>query len=97
MKAHRQSAARPRPDLLHRELGGETVLLDLDQGTYYGLDEVGTSIWRALQTESGDPRPLEEVHAELLEEYEVGAEELWTDLLALVDELAQRNLVDVVR
>lgn len=96
MNVGRSSAVRPRPGLLHRELDGETVLLDPDAGTYYGLNEVGTTVWRALQV-SDDPRPLEEVHAELLREYDVDVEELWTDLVALVDELAQRGLVDVVR
>lgn len=96
MSVRRDSAARPRPGLLYRELDGETVVLDPDRGTYYGLNEVGTAIWRALQV-SDDPRPLDEVHAELLRDYEVEAEELWNDLLALIRELDERGLVDVVR
>lgn len=97
MRVDRTASARPRDGLLHRELDGETVLLDPDRGVYYGLNEVGTAVWRALQTESGSPRSLRDVHATVLEEYDVQAETLWADLLELVDELAERELVDVVR
>lgn len=95
MSVRRDAAARPRPGLLYRELGGETVLLDVDRGLYYGLDDVGTSIWRALRTSSGEPRPLEAVHAEVLGQYEVEAERLWVDLLGLVGELEERGLVEI--
>jgi hypothetical protein len=33
---------------LFRELAGEAVLLNLASGTYFGLDETGTSFWQAL-------------------------------------------------
>ena len=39
------------------ELGGEAVLLDLTTGVYYGLDPVGTRVWRLLQ----QPRSLAEL------------------------------------
>ena len=28
-----------------REVGNETVLLDLESGTYYGLDPIGARMW----------------------------------------------------
>src|SRR6478672_4662746 len=38
------------PDgVLAREIDGETVLLNLDTGIYFGLDAVGTDMWRAIQ------------------------------------------------
>ena len=35
--------------VIAREVDGETVLLNLDTGIYFGLDAVGTAIWRAIQ------------------------------------------------
>ena len=35
--------------VLSRVLDGEAVLLDLGGGQYYGLDEVGTVVWTALE------------------------------------------------
>ena len=79
-----------RDRVVWRELDGEAVLLDLESEAYFGLDEVGTRIWSLLEAE----RPLAEVHRLLLAEYEVGAEELWGDLVGLVGRLLAAGLVE---
>ena len=35
-------------DVLFNDVGGEAVLLNLETGQYYGLDEVGTRMWSLL-------------------------------------------------
>src|SRR5436190_22595129 len=40
------------PDTLVNQVSGESVLLNLGSEMYFGLDEVGTSMWQAL-TSSG--------------------------------------------
>ncbi len=74
-----------------QEVDGEMVLLDMNSENYFGLDEVGTAIWQAMQ-ESGD---LQEVFNALLAQYDVEEEVLKTDLLNFVDQLAQSGLVEV--
>lgn len=80
-----------RTDVLSRQLGDEMVALDLESGTYFGLNEVGSRIWSLLQT----PLPLGAVQEALLREYEVPAEELWRDLEFLVSELVRHGLAEV--
>jgi hypothetical protein len=82
---------RVSPGTLHRELQGEGVLLQLDTGEYFGLDEVAQRMW-ALIVEHGD---LRIVRDHLLDEFEVEAERLTSDLDGLVDELVLRRLVTV--
>lgn len=78
-----------RDTLLSRRLGSETVLLDLESGRYYGLEETGTSIWsRLVEGES-----LRQVHAELLAELDVDSERLERDLVSFVRDLIERRLV----
>ena len=36
------------PDVVFRDLEGEAVILDLASGTYFGLNEVGTRVWRMV-------------------------------------------------
>jgi hypothetical protein len=86
-------AARVRPakDVLHRDLVGESVLLDVVSGSYFGLDEVGTRIWALLA--AGEP--LDRIVAILATEYDATAERLCADLLALVEELYASRLVVV--
>lgn len=82
-------AFEANPQVLFRELSGEAVLLNLESGVYYGLDPVGTRVW-ALVTRQ---QPLAAVCATLLEEYEVGADVLAEDVLALVTDLCDKGLL----
>jgi asparagine synthetase B (glutamine-hydrolysing) len=36
-------------DALFQEMEGETVFLEMGSGEYYGIDDVGTRMWRALE------------------------------------------------
>ena len=81
------------PDVVHRELDGEAVLLNLETGRYFGLDEVGTRVWSCL----GEAIDLERIHRALLDEYDVAADRLAADLIGLVAELADQGLVHVVQ
>jgi Coenzyme PQQ synthesis protein D (PqqD) len=40
---------RVPPGVVAEELDGETILLSMDSGIYYGLDAIGTTIWRGLK------------------------------------------------
>jgi len=70
----------------------EMVLLDMESENYFGLDEVGTSIWNAMQ----ENETLKEVFAVLLEQYDVGEEMLKNDLLNFVTKLVDNGLAKVV-
>jgi len=78
-------------EVLSTEVEGEAVLLNLENGQYYSLDEVGTRMW-ALLTEHGE---VELATQAMLEEYDVDEEELRRDMLHLVEELAMHGLVHV--
>jgi hypothetical protein len=39
----------PSPDVAESPVGEETVILHLTNGTYYGLDSVGTRIWQMIK------------------------------------------------
>ena len=74
-----------------QEVDGEMVLLDMNSENYFGLDEVGTAIWQAMQ-EKGT---LQGVFGTLLEQYEVEEEVLKKDLINFVEKLKESGLVEV--
>ena len=78
-------------DQISSDLAGEVVMLNLKNGTYYGLDAVGARIWELIQ----EPRPVAAVRDVILEEYEVEPERCEGDLLALLGELAAAELIEV--
>ena len=78
-------------DVLFRDVAGEAVVLNLETGKYFGLDEVGTRMW-ALLAEHGR---VETAYRTLLGEYEVNAEQLESDLFKLIDDLAAHELLKI--
>jgi hypothetical protein len=74
-----------------RDLGGEAAILNLESGIYFGLDRVGTRIWRLLQ----DYGSLRRVFEVVQQEYDVAPERLEGDLLRLVEELRAKGLLIV--
>lgn len=74
-----------------QEVDGEMVLLDMESENYFGLDEVGTAIWQAMQ-EYGT---LQEVFNAMLEQYDVEEEVLERDLSDFVEKLLESGLVEV--
>jgi hypothetical protein len=75
--------------VLATELDAEGVLLNLETGEYFGLDEVGLEMWKALNT-NGD---VAAARAALSEQFDVTDEVLARDLGAFVGKLAERKLL----
>ena len=76
-------------DVVAREVGGETILLDLASGKYFGLNAVGGRFWQLL--ESG--LDSDQARDALLAEFEVDAGQLDRDLTALIGDLRESGLV----
>jgi hypothetical protein len=85
------SRVRVSPDVLLQEAAGEAVLLDTASEHYFGLNQIGTRIWRLLDG-GADLRATYDI---LLAEYDVPAERLEQDVIALVGQLADAGLVAI--
>ena len=78
------------PDgVMFRDLAGESVLLDIESGRYFGLDEVGTRMWISLQQHG----QIRLAARDLLDEYEVQEGQLFDDLVKFVHELTEQRLL----
>ena len=75
--------------VMSRQVGEETVILNLEGGVYFGLDRIGARMWQ-LMTEG---RTLAEIAATMHEEYEVERETLEGDVLRLAQELFDQGLI----
>ena len=70
-------------------LGDETVILGMRDGTYYGLDAVGSRVWALVAS----PRRVSELVQAITEEFDVSPDRCERDLIALLEELSARELV----
>jgi hypothetical protein len=74
-----------------RELDGEAVLLNLDTGIYFGLNEVATRMWRLMEQHG----QLDAVRDAIVGEFDVTATTAERDLVTLVTALQEKGLVQV--
>jgi Coenzyme PQQ synthesis protein D (PqqD) len=96
------SNAAPAPEMLgskvtlpthiaHRAFVSETVVLNLQTGTYHGLNPVGGRMLETLERS-----PTVQAAAETLAgEYEQPLEDVQRDLLAFCADLLERGLIEV--
>ena len=79
-------------EVLSQEVNGETVLLDLEGESYFGLNEVGTRVWQLLQSKP----TIGETMDTLADEYDVSRKLLESDVGELLDKLADAGLINVL-
>lgn len=77
-------------DVMVRQVGDESVLLDLKSERYVGLDSVSTRVWQVL-TGGGT---VQAAYDALLAEYDVEPGRLRADLEDFVQELVEHGLVE---
>ena len=94
MTEHLSGASRvvASRDQVSTTVAGETVILGMADGVYFGLDAIGTRVWALIQ----EPALLDQVAATIVAEYDVTGERALADVLALVDDLRTRGLAEVV-
>jgi hypothetical protein len=91
MKLAIRSTVVAAKDLVSCDLAGESIILNINNGMYYGLDPVGSWIWNMIQ----NPISLQDIRDRLFREYNVEADRGEQDLLALINELADEGLIEV--
>ena len=72
------------------EVDGEVVALSIDKGICYGLNNVGSRIWRELTV----PVSVRDICGRLLCEYRVDQVTCEQEVLALLEELRAEGLVE---
>ncbi len=77
--------------LVHSEIDGEVVALDVSAGTCFGLNEVGSRVWQLLDR----ARAVAEICNCLSSEYAVDRVTLENDVFELLQRLVEERLVEV--
>lgn len=86
-----ESVIAAHPEQLSSELDGETILLQMSSGLYYGLNQMGAAIWEMIQS----PKAFQEIQASLLESYDVSAEVCRQEVEKLLVDLHAAGLITV--
>lgn len=79
----------PSKDAAESVVGEETVILHLVNGTYYGLDPVGTRIWGLLKDGVSAP----DICRQLADEYDMDLATIEADARAFLSDLEAQGIV----
>ena len=91
MKISLESKVKIKPDIVSRTVHKEEVLLDMNSGIYFGLNETGTQIWEHVKA----GQSLTHASVALSKTYDLPAERANTEVLNLITQLYSKNLVEV--
>jgi hypothetical protein len=73
------------------DLAGETAIVNLENGVYYGLDTVGTHVWNRLARVT----TFGELCDSLIQDYDVDASRLEADMRSFLRELVEQGLIEI--
>jgi hypothetical protein len=76
-------------DLVSSQLDGETVLMSVDQGKYFGLDRVGSLIWDLID----QPRTVGQICDLLMARFRVDRATCERDVTEFLEELQARSML----
>lgn len=85
------TSVRVAPGQLSAPVGDEVVVLEIDAGVYYGMNEVAARVWKLVQ----EPRSVAQIRDVILDEFEVDRETATRDVIRLIEEMAARGLVEL--
>lgn len=76
---------------MQAEVDGEIVAMSVEKGMCYGLDPIGTHIWRMIAVKTS----VAEICATLEHEYDVAQEVCERDVLGLLEEFRSEGMIEV--
>ncbi len=80
------------PNQVAAEIDGDLVMMNIEQGEYYGITGVGSRIWELLAT----PITVAGIVRVICTEYDVEEAQCQADTQAFVEELIKLGLASVV-
>lgn len=86
-----KTIVRRAEDMVCADLNDMTVMMSIENGNYYGLDDIATEIWSIIE----EPIRVTDLIDKLVEQFETTAEECEKDVISFLTELQEQNLIKV--
>ncbi|GED15988.1 metallophosphoesterase [Aneurinibacillus migulanus] len=80
---------RQVPGNIASDMDGEKVMLNIQQGKYYNLGELGGEIWELMKT----PISMEKLVTTLLSQYDVEPNECEEQVTTFLNQLLEEDLI----
>jgi hypothetical protein len=77
------------PAVLAAEVDGEIVMMSIEQGRYFGLDDIGSDIWKRIE----QPCSFAALVDALAADYDSDRSTIVSDVTALLTQMAEQDVV----
>ncbi|ESU32075.1 hypothetical protein G3A_13140 [Bacillus sp. 17376] len=81
-----------KPGNIVSDMDGEKVMLNIDNGNYYNLGEIGGVIWEMIK----EPISIERLIYMLMEEFDVEKKDCESHLISFLTNLSSECLIEVL-
>jgi hypothetical protein len=85
-----KSIVRKKEEIVTAQLDGNAVMMSIDNGKYYGMNEIGTVIWDTIEKPVG----VEQLVHILADQFYVSKERCQTEVIAFLTKLYNENLIE---
>jgi len=79
-------------DLIASDLGQEIIMMNLQSGDYFGLNQVGAEIWKQIE----HPIKIDDICSKLLETYDVSSDDCKAKTIEFLNKLYSDELLKVL-
>ena len=79
-------------ELISTDMAGDTVMMDIEQGKYFGLSGVGPFLWEELS----EPSTIGDLSRKVFEKFDVDKETCDADVVSFAEGLIESNVVVLV-
>ena len=91
VRINRTTRVVRKSDNLSSQIDNEVVILNVPKGEYNGLDEIGTEIWKQLES----PIEVSDLIVSLMKDYEVDEQQCVSDVMEFLAELIDNGLAEI--
>lgn len=78
-------------EVVHSTIDGEVVMMSVEQGSYYGLDAIGSRIWNLLER----PAKVGDLCQALMKEFEVDEARCFQDVAAFLKAIGKQKIIAI--
>lgn len=77
------------PAVIADVIDGEAVIMNLERGSYYGLDQIGADIWQMILA----GRTFDEIATTIAQHFDIEHERVASDINALAAQMIEEKLI----
>jgi hypothetical protein len=89
---HNQSIIQRSNKLVSSNMDGETVMMSIENGEYFGLNSVGSRMWELIE----NPIEVDALIELLIDEFDVSREQCEMETMEFLNHLLEKKLLSII-